>query len=227
MSLVQVEEFEMEIKTRYEEIIRTIPDNVKLVAATKQRNIEEILQAVDAGIRIVGENYVQEALSKYKKIDNVEWHLIGHLQRNKVKDAIKIFDCIQSVDSLRLAEEINKQCEKLNKVMPILIEVNIGGEESKYGISSDKTVDLIAQIALLPNIHVEGLMTMEPYFDNPNDARPYFRKMKQLFDEIKNMNIPDTEIKILSMGMSNSYQVAIEEGSNMVRIGTKLFGPRE
>ncbi|MGQ9610952.1 MAG: YggS family pyridoxal phosphate-dependent enzyme, partial [bacterium] len=158
---------------------------------------------------------------------NVRWHLIGHLQRNKVKDAVKIFDCIQSVDSLRLAEEINKQCEKINKIMPILIEVNIGGEESKYGIDPDKTADLIAQIALLPNLHVEGLMTMEPYFDDPNYARPFFKQMKQLFDEIKNMKIPNTNINILSMGMSNSYQVAIEEGSNMVRIGTKLFGPRK
>ncbi len=215
------------IKIRYEEIIRTIPDNVKLVAATKQRNIEEIKLAIDVGIKIIGENYVQEALGKYKEIENVEWHLIGHLQRNKVKDAVKIFDCIQSVDSLRLAEEINRQCEKINRIMPVLIEVNIGREESKYGIDTDKTADLITQIALLPNIHVEGLMTMEPYFDDPNDARPYFRQMKQLFDRIRDMKIPNTELSTLSMGMSNSYQVAIEEGSNMVRIGTKLFGPRK
>lgn len=217
----------MGIIARYKEIIKTIPDDVELVAATKQRSIEEIKQAIDAGIKIIGENYVQEALSKYKEIENVRWHLIGHLQRNKVKDAVKIFDCIQSVDSLRLAEEINKQCEKINKIMPILIEVNIGGEESKYGIDPDKTAGLIAQIALLPNIHVEGLMTMEPYFDDPNNARPYFKQMRQLFGEIKNMKIPNTNINILSMGMSNSYQVAIEEGSNMVRIGTKLFGPRK
>lgn len=217
----------MGIIARYKEIIKTIPDDVELVAATKQRSIEEIKQAIDAGIKIIGENYVQEALSKYKEIENVKWHLIGHLQRNKVKDAVKIFDCIQSVDSLKLAEEINKQCEKINKIMPILIEVNIGGEESKYGIDPDKTAGLIAQIALLPNLHVEGLMTMEPYFDDPNNARTYFKQMKQLFDEIKNMKIPNTNINILSMGMSNGYQVAIEEGSNMVRIGTKLFGPRK
>lgn len=217
----------MGIIARYKEIIKTIPDDVELVAATKQRSIEEIKQAIDAGIKIIGENYVQEALSKYKEIENVRWHLIGHLQRNKVKDAVKIFDCIQSVDSLRLAEEINKQCEKINKIMPILIEVNIGGEESKYGIDPDKTAGLIAQIALLPNIHVEGLMTMEPYFDDPNNARPYFKQMRQLFGKIKNMKIPNTNINILSMGMSNSYRVAIEEGSNMVRIGTKLFGPRK
>lgn len=216
----------MEIKKRYEEIIRTMPSNVKLVAATKQRSIEEIRQAIDSGIKIIGENYVQEALSKYKEIENVQWHLIGHLQRNKVKDAVKIFDCIQSVDSLRLAEEINKQCEKINKTMPILIEVNIGGEESKYGINPDKTADLVAQIAELPNVHVEGLMTMEPYFDDPDNARPYFRQMKQLFENIKSMKIPNVNLNTLSMGMSNSYKVAIEEGSNMVRIGTKLFGPR-
>lgn len=216
----------MEIITRYNEIIKTIPNSVKLVAATKQRSIKEIRQAISAGIRIIGENYVQEALSKYEEIENVRWHLIGHLQRNKVKDAIKIFDCIQSVDSLGLAEEIDKQCEKINKIMPVLIEVNIGGEESKYGINPDKTADLISQIALLPNIRVEGLMTMEPYFDDPDKARPYFRQMKQLFDYIRSTKITNIEFATLSMGMSNSYQVAIEEGSNMVRIGTRLFGPR-
>lgn len=214
------------IKDKYNEIRKIIPHGVAVVAATKQRTIEEIEEAVRAGIEIVGENYVQEAISKYKKIKGLKWHIIGHLQRNKVKDAIKIFDCIQSVDSVRLAKEIDQQCAKLSKIMPIFIEVNIGGEENKYGTNPDEVPDLIYQIAELPNLRVEGMMTMEPYFENPEDARPYLRRMKQLFDEVKSCNIPNTDIKILSMGMSNSYQVAIEEGSNMVRIGTRLFGPR-
>ena len=217
-----------EIRTRYEEIIRGIPCGVTLVAATKGRTVEEIQKAIDAGIKIVGENYVQEATNKHSKSNaRARWHMIGHLQRNKVKDALSIFECIQSVDSLRLAKEIDKQCRRLCKVMPILVEVNIAGEESKYGVRPEETSDMIRQIALLPNLRIEGLMTMEPYFGNPEDARPYFSRMKRLFDEIESHDITNVEMKLLSMGMSNSYEVAIEEGSNMVRIGTRLFGPRK
>jgi hypothetical protein len=214
------------IKERYDEIKKTIPHGVTIVAASKQRTIEEIEEATRAGIEIIGENYVQEAINKYKKIEGLKWHIIGHLQRNKVKDAIKICDCIQSVDSVRLAKEIDQQCAKMFKIIPIFIEVNIGSEESKSGAKPDEVIDIIRQIAELPNLRIEGMMTMEPYFENPEDARPYLKRMKQLFDEVKSCNIPNTDIKILSMGMSNSYQVAIEEGSNMVRIGTRLFGPR-
>jgi pyridoxal phosphate enzyme (YggS family) len=215
-----------DIRQKYEEIIKTIPQGVALVAATKQRTIEDIREAYDVGIGIVGENYVQEAQNKYEKIEGLKWHMIGHLQRNKVKDAIKVFDCIQSVDSIRLAKEINDQCAKLSIVMPIFIQINIGEEESKHGLCPDNTLEMVNQIAEFPNIRTEGLMTMEPYFDNPEDARPYFVCMKRIFDEIKH-NIPNTDLMILSMGMSNSYRVAIQEGSNMVRIGTSLFGPRK
>ena len=214
------------IKERYEEIKKTIPQGVAIVAATKGRTIGEIEEVVKAGIEIAGENYVQEAISKYKKIEGLKWHIIGHLQRNKAKDAIKISDCIQSVDSLRLAKEIDQQCAKISKIMPVFIEVNIGNEESKSGANPDEILDLTHQVSELPNLRIEGMMTMEPFFENPEEARPYLKRMKQLFDEVKSLNIPNTDIKILSMGMSNSYQVAIEEGSNMVRIGTKLFGPR-
>ena len=214
------------IKERYDEIKKTIPHGVTIVAASKQRTIEEIEEATRAGIEIIGENYVQEAINKYKKIEGLKWHIIGHLQRNKVKDAIKICNCIQSVDSVRLAKEIDQQCAKMFKIIPIFIEVNIGGEESKSGAKPDEVIDIIRQIAELPNLRIEGMMTMEPYFENSEYARPYLKHMKQLFDEVKSCNIPNTDIKILSMGMSNSYQVAIEEGSNMVRIGTRLFGPR-
>jgi len=215
------------IKQRYDEIIKTIPNEVILVAATKQRTIDEIKEAYSLGINIVGENYVQEALSKYEKIDGLQWHLIGHLQRNKVKDALKIFDYIQSVDSIRLAKEINDQCEKIQKTMPILIQINIGEEESKHGLCPDNAFEIAEQITKFPNLKIEGLMTMEPYFENPEDARPYFICMKQIFEKLRSQNIPNIDLKILSMGMSNSYKVAIEEGSNMVRIGTKLFGERK
>jgi len=215
------------IRSKYEEIRNSIPADVTLVAATKDRTVEEITEAIDAGVEIVGENYVQEAVSKYKGIGNrVKWHMIGHLQRNKVRDAVRIFECIQSVDSPRLADEINKQCAKLGKVMPVLIEVNVAGEESKSGIKPDETLDMLRYITALPNLRAAGLMAMEPYSDNPEDSRQYFRRMKQLFDEMRAHNIPSADLKILSMGMSNSYKVAIEEGSNMVRIGTGLFGPR-
>jgi PLP dependent protein len=215
-----------DVKDKYIEIKKTIPDNITIVAVTKQRTIEEIEEAVDAGITIVGENYVQEAMSKYRHIEGLQWHIIGHLQRNKVKDVLKIFNCIQSVDSMRLAVEIDTQCAKLSKIMPILIEINIGGEESKYGIKTDEVLETVRQIARLPNLHIEGLMTLEPYFDDPKNARTYFKLMKQVFDGVKSQNIPNVDMKTLSMGISNSYEVAIEEGSNMIRIGTKLFGPR-
>lgn len=215
------------IGTEYERIRNSIPQDVTLVAATKERTVEEIQEAADAGIDIVGENYVQEAVGKYEEIgDRVKWHMIGHMQRNKVKSALKVFECIQGVDSMRLAEEIDRECEKRGQVMPVLVEINIAGEDSKYGIRPNETHEMLRRIASLPNLRVDGLMTMEPYSANPEDARPYFRRMRRLFDEAKSLNIPNVKMRILSMGMSNSYEVAIEEGSSMVRIGTKLFGPR-
>ena len=216
------------ITARCKEIRKSIPPFVTLVAATKERTAEEIEEAIDAGIEIIGENYVQEAVRKYAEIgDKVKWHGIGHLQRNKVKNALKVFDCIQSVDSLRLVKEIDKQSGKLGRNVSILVEINIADEESKYGIKPDETLEMIQQIAPFQNLHIEGLMTMEPYLHNPEDARPYFKRMKQLFDDMGSQHVANVEMKILSMGMSNSYEVAIEEGSNMVRIGTKLFGPRK
>lgn len=216
------------IKAKCEEIRDGIPQCVTLVAATKGRTVDEILAAVEVGIEVIGENYVQEAVKKHSEInDNIAWHMIGHLQRNKVKQAVKVFECIQSVDSLRLAKEIDKQCRQADKVMRVLVEINIAGEESKYGVKPAELSDMLKQIAPLPNLQIEGLMTMEPYSENPEDARPYFKRMKQLFDEVKAHGIPNVEMEVLSMGMSNSYQVAVEEGSNMVRLGTKLFGPRQ
>ncbi|MFC1716399.1 YggS family pyridoxal phosphate-dependent enzyme [Candidatus Poribacteria bacterium] len=216
-----------DIRAKCDEIRNSIPPGVTLVAATKGRTVEEILEAAESGVEIAGENYVQEAVRKYSEIgDGVKWHMIGHLQRNKVRDVLRVFDCIQSVDSLRLAKEIDRQCERTGKVMQVLLEINIAGEENKYGISPEELPNMLQQMAVLPNLQVNGLMTMEPYFDDPEDSRPYFKRMKRLFDEARSYDIPNAEIGILSMGMSNSYQVAIEEGSNMVRVGTRLFGPR-
>ncbi len=215
------------IEATLKEIEKSIPDYVTLVAAAKGRTAEEIKKAIDAGIEIIGENYVQEAEKMMDALGNrAKWHMIGHLQRNKVKKAVPLFDMVETVDSLRLAETIDKQCAAIGKRMPILVEINSGKEASKTGILPEEVDDVIRQIAGLRHISVQGLMTMGPRFGNPEDARPYFRETKAAFDRIAAARIPNIEMRYLSMGMSNSYEVAIEEGSNMVRIGTKLFGPR-
>ncbi|RLC45689.1 MAG: YggS family pyridoxal phosphate-dependent enzyme [Candidatus Cloacimonadota bacterium] len=208
-------------------ILDELPANVKLVAAVKTRNVDEILEAISGGVNIIGENYIQEAQEVYEKIGNkVNWHFIGHLQRNKVKFAVKIFDMIETVDSLRLAQEIDKQCQKISKVMPILIEINSGEEPQKSGVIPCEAVALVKEIAKMSNIKVMGLMTMGPMFGNPEDSRPYFRKTKQIYENIKSLNIPNVQMKYLSMGMTHSYKIAIEQGANIVRIGTKIFGKR-
>jgi len=213
----------MSIQENIKRIKNQIPDSVKLVAATKTRTPEEINEAINAGVIAIGENYVQEALQKYEKIDHsIELHLLGHLQKNKINKALQIFDYIQSVDSFELAEGINKRAQK---IIPVFIEVNIAGEDTKFGLKKEELVDLLKMISKLEKIRVEGLMTM-PYFDNPEDARPYFKEMKLLFEKIKSMNIPNVTMKYLSMGMTNDYKIAIEEGGNMIRIGTGIFGPR-
>lgn len=216
----------MFIKENIERIKKEIPDYVTIVAATKSRNVNEINEAINAGIKIIGENYVQEALKKYKVIGNqVKWHMIGHLQSNKVKKAL-FFDMIQTIDRLKIAKKLDNLCAG-KKIMPCLVQVNISGEKTKFGIRPEEAIDFIKQLSELNHIRIKGLMTMEPYLKNPEDARPYFRKMKNLFYYIKNLNIPNVEMKILSMGMSSSYKIAIEEGSNMIRIGTKIFGKRK
>ena len=194
------------------------------MAACKGRTHEQIVQAIAAGIKIIGQNYVQEAEDVFPKVDlPADWHFIGHLQKNKVKRALKIFSCIQSVDSFALAEEIDRQTGVIGKTVSVLIEVNVGGEKSKFGVAPEKAQEVITQISPLKNVKVNGLMAMEPPSENPEDARPYFKQMKQLFDGIKKSNIPNVEMRFLSMGMSSSYRVAIEEGSNMVRLGRVLF----
>ena len=216
------------IRENIKKIMAEIPEWVLLVAASKTRTPQEILEAIEAGIQIIGENYVQEAEKKFSVIGNkVRWHMIGHLQTNKAKKAVKMFDMIQTVDSVKIAKAINKECKKIGKIMPVLIEVNSAEEEQKAGVVPDEVIPLIKEIANLENIKIEGLMTMGPFVDDPEELRPYFRKTKELFEKIKDMDIANVEMKYLSMGMSDSYKVAIEEGANMVRIGTKIFGPRQ
>jgi PLP dependent protein len=208
-------------------ILQNLPPEVLLVAAAKTRLQEEVKAAIKAGIQIVGYNYVQEAEFLRPTIDEpVKWHMIGHLQRNKVKKAVQLFDMIETIDSVRLAKEVNKQCAKLKKVMPVLIEINSGKESNKTGVLPEDAIALIQQIKDLSNLEILGLMTMGPRFGIPEDARPYFKTTKTLFEQIKKLEIPGVEMRYLSMGMSNSYQIAIDEGANMVRIGTRLFGER-
>jgi len=209
------------------EIRNSLPAGVILVAAAKTRSPEEVQAAIDAGIKILGYNYLQEAERIYQIIGNtVKWHMIGHLQRNKVKIAVNLFDMIETIDTIKLAGEVNKRCSEINKIMPVLIEINSGKELNKTGVLPEDVDELIKQISSFPNIHVQGLMTMGPIFGNPEDARPYFKTTKLIFDRLIKAGIPNVEMRYLSMGMSNSYKVAIEEGANIVRIGTKLFGER-
>ncbi len=218
----------MTIKENVEKILSELPEGVTLVGAAKTRTAEEIQEAVDVGVKIIGENYVQEAERAFRVIGRrAKWHLIGPLQRNKAKKAVEIFDMIETVDSVRIAREIDKRCRAIGKIMPVLIEINSGREEQKAGIFPEDALELIREISALSNIKIMGLMTMGPRFGNPEDSRPYFIKTRKIFEKIKSLNLPGVEMKYLSMGMTNSYKIAIEEGANMVRIGTLVFGRRD
>lgn len=215
------------IKTTVTEILDSIPDGVTLVAAAKTRLPDEVKAAITGGIKVIGYNYIQEAERLRPAINEpVQWHMIGHLQRNKVKKAVKLFDMIETIDSVELAQEVNKQCIAKDKIMPVLIEINSGKESNKTGVLPEKAESLTKQISSLSNLRVQGIMTMGPRFGNPEDARPYFKKTRSLFEQIKKSKIHGVEMRYLSMGMSNTYKIAIEEGANIVRIGTLLFGER-
>jgi len=215
------------IKQNTKQILSELPDTIQLVAAAKTREPREILEAVEAGIKIVGENYIQEAERVREAVGSkVEWHFIGHLQKNKVKKAVEIFDMIETVDSTDIAREIDKRCSQIGKAMPILIEINSGREKQKAGVYPENAERLVAEISTFQNIRVMGLMTMGPCFGSPEDSRPYFVETRKLFDRIKKLDLPHVEMKYLSMGMTNSYQIALEEGANIVRIGSKIFGER-
>ena len=215
------------ISQNVSQILAELPDGVELVTAAKTRTPQEVLEAVSAGVEIIGENYVQEAEEAYQLVGTrAKWHFIGHLQRNKVKRAVKLFDMIETVDSEALAREIDKRCAQIGKVMPVLIEINSGREPQKSGVFPEDAEELAKKISSFNNIRVAGLMTMGPRFGDPEASRPYFVATKQIFDRIKELNLPDVEMKYLSMGMTNSYRVAIEEGANIIRIGSQIFGQR-
>lgn len=206
-------------------ILKKLPEGIILVAATKTRTAEEIQEAVEAGIMVIGENYVQEAEFKFQALGKkVQWHMLGHLQRNKADKALDIFDCIETVDNIRLAKEINRVAGKKGIIFPLLIEINSGREEQKSGVLPENAAQLLYNISQLRNIRIEGLMTMGPLVDNPEDIRPCLRLTKELFETLKGQNLPNTEMKYLSMGMSTTWRIALEEGANVIRIGTAIFG---
>lgn len=200
------------------------PKEIKLVAVSKTVDPARILEAIDAGVTLLGENYVQEAQKKIEMIDRpVSWHFIGHLQSNKAKHAVRLFDRIHSVDSLHLAEELNRRAAQAGKVMGVLIEVKLSEEDTKFGAEEEAALALAGRILELKHLALEGLMTMPPYFDLPEKSRPYFTRLRRLKERMNKEGIP---LRELSMGMSNDFEIAIEEGATYVRVGTALFGPR-
>ena len=202
-------------------------EEIELVAITKTVDVELINEAIEAGIRVVGENRVQEAWRKFQEVgEKVHWHMVGHLQTNKVKRVLQFADMIHSVDSVYLAREIQTQAKKLERTIEILIQVNTSGEESKFGLEPEATIGAIEEVSTLPNLKIEGLMTIGAFLPNPEDVRPCFKLLHDLKDRVNERGITSVEIGTLSMGMTNDYEIAIEEGSTMVRVGTAIFGER-
>ncbi len=202
-------------------------DDILLVAATKLQSVEKLIEARDCGLKVFGENKVQELVDKYPNIEGVRWHLIGHLQKNKVKYIIDKVDMIHSVDSLELAQEINKRASKINKKISVLIQVNIGREESKSGLMEEQLEETCEGLTSLENICVQGLMAIPPAERYPGEARGYFKRMKSLYDRVSYNNYKGFDMKFLSMGMTDDFEEAIEEGANIVRVGTGIFGKRD
>ncbi|MBN1363882.1 MAG: YggS family pyridoxal phosphate-dependent enzyme [Syntrophaceae bacterium] len=222
----------MGIKENYQKIRSEVPDNVVIIVACKTRTKEEIEEVIEAGAKYLGENYVQEAEKIHEALGEqtkeIKWHMIGHLQKNKINRALKIFDVIQTIDSKEIAVHLNERAERIGKVVPVYIEMNLGNEETKSGVKAEYGVveQLAKEISELKSLRLEGLMAMEPQLDDARDTRTYFKKAKVIFDKIKALDLPNVEMKTLSMGMSASYEVAIREGSNMVRLGAAIFGER-
>ncbi|MFH1354762.1 MAG: YggS family pyridoxal phosphate-dependent enzyme [Candidatus Omnitrophota bacterium] len=205
------------------------PESITIVAVSKNRTVEEIREAIEAGIGNIGENRVKEALSKYNNLrlntydlGQIKWHMVGHLQSNKAKDAVELFDLIHSVDSLKLAGEINKQAQKIDKIQEILIEVNTSGESSKYGFKPEEAIAAVKDLIAFKNIDLKGLMTIAPIVDNPQGARPYFKMLRELRDQIRNLRITTYDLQ-LSMGMTDDFAEAVEEGADIIRLGRLIF----
>jgi PLP dependent protein len=222
-----MEKIQKRIKEAVENIRSNLPDNVTMVAAAKTRTLEEVQAIIQVGVTHIGYNYIQEALPITQSVgDRATWHMIGHLQRNKAKYVAELFDMCHTVDSWQLAKYLDHRCKMIDRTLPVLIEVNSGKESNKTGVLPKDVDDLVEKMSALKNLKVQGLMTMGPRFGEPENSRPYFTLTREIFERIKAKNIPNIEMKTLSMGMSNSFQIAIEEGANLVRIGTKLFGER-
>ncbi len=204
------------------------PSTVRLVAVSKTIPVNRVREAIEAGVTVLGESYVQEAREKFNQLATcpVSWHFIGHLQSNKAKYAVRLFDMIHSVDTLKLARELNKQSQKNAKVQNILIQINISKESSKSGVDAQNVLDLIDTVRHLENLSVKGLMTMPPFFNDPEKARPYFSALRNLRDRIRQETPPEVALDELSMGMTGDFEVAIQEGATLVRIGTAIFGER-
>ena len=203
------------------------PSSVKLVGVTKTVDLDRIKEAVSAGLQILGENYVQEARDKIKELkDRVSWHFVGRLQTNKPKYAVKLFDMIQTVDSFRLAQELNRRAQPLGRTVPIIIQVNLASEVSKGGVEPSECLSLIRQVSVLENLQIRGLMTMPPFFDQPERARPYFAQLREMSQKIAEAQMEGVEMNELSMGMSGDFEAAIEEGATLIRVGTAIFGER-
>ncbi|MCX7816911.1 MAG: YggS family pyridoxal phosphate-dependent enzyme [Syntrophales bacterium] len=204
------------------------PSSVRLMAVTKTVDVEKIKVAIEMGVDIIGENYVQEARRKIEVLGKgIEWHLIGHLQTNKAKYAVKLFDMIHSVDRVEIADELDRRAELAGVKVDVLIEVNLSGEATKYGVSEDMLVPLVNYVASKKNLRLKGLMTMAPWTEDPENSRPFFARLRHLRDEVARMNIPGVSMEELSMGMTDDYRVAVEEGATIVRIGRAIFGERK
>jgi hypothetical protein len=217
-----------DIEESVRRIQKTIPPGVLLLAAAKTRTLAEVESVIRAGVTHIGYNYVQEALPIIQTIGSrANWHMIGHLQQNKAKIVVTYFDMIETVDSWKLAQTLEYYCKANHKTMPVLIEINSGRETNKTGVLPEAVEELALQFSTLEHLHLVGLMTMGPRFGNPEDSRPYFKTTRAIFDRLAFMNLPNISMRYLSMGMSNSYRIAIEEGANIVRIGTKLFGDQQ
>lgn len=203
-------------------------DDVLLVAVTKNHDIYAMREAIDAGVTDIGENRIQEAKEKYETLDRqVVWHLIGHLQTNKAKQAVKLFDLIHSIDSLKLAESVDKAAAAIGKVQKVLVQVNLAHEASKSGVYEDELMDLLHSVDRMDNLQLMGLMCIAPNYEKVEDCRPLFAEMRKIFDKVKEMQWQTANIKYLSMGMTHDYTIAVEEGANVVRVGTGIFGPRQ
>ncbi len=204
------------------------PDDIRLIAVSKTQPADAVRQAVDAGLTIFGENYIQEARNKIETISsrNLSWHFIGHLQSNKAKYAVKLFDLIHTVDSLKLATELNKQAEKIDKVQSVLLQINTGMEASKSGLAAEDVMSLARHISVLKNLRVKGLMTIPPFFNAPEKVTPFFKELRHLRDRLREEKIPGIQMDELSMGMTGDFEAAISEGATFIRIGTAIFGKR-